>query len=732
MPTSHMRHHRRHRLVERIAVTFAAAALAFIAFAGAAEATAWQVGTPSDAPTGTCPSPSSSCSLRQIITAINTSPFPPETITVPAGNYTLGQGSLVITQSMAIVGAGPRATVVAEPVPADRSSSGDRVLDVQVPTGGSAPTVSISGMEVTGGTATPSTGFFGGDIRNAGTLTLSDDWITNGSAYSGGGVSNSTGSLTIQRSLISGNHSPYGGGDSGGVQNFGCPIPQCTADEPGHLVVDDSTVTGNDARAVGGIFSWNDTNNTLTVSNSTIAGNMTKDEPGGLARLPSGGGLGVGEGTERVQNSIIAGNVDVTSGITTPSNCGPIASGGITSLGHNLDSGSDCGLPSPEMSNANPLLGPLANNGGPTDTLALAASSPAIDQVPATGANCPSIDQRGIPRPQGPACDIGAFELSVAAHCSDVSAQTPAGGGVVSIALSCAGSTGLTYVIVTPPADGKLDVINQADGTVNYTPNVGFHGTDSFSYDAVDAAGPSNTATATITVPPAAPSCAALTLTVPPGSGPVSVSLQCTAPPRVTMSYALVHGPSKGTLGAINQPSGTVTYTPKANHSGIDQFSYTAMDSGGTSGTATVTVVIEPFPRLNPVLNWAFKPSRRYTIVLSLVASGVPRQASVKVACTKGCAFGARTVRPPKSRQVCKGKGNKRHCTNVPPPRLRTVKLTRLFGERHIPVKAQLTVSIVAPNSIGKVFVFGIRSDEMPTDHVTCLAPGQNTPGRGC
>ena len=58
-------------------------------------------------------------------------------------------------------------------------------------------------------------------------------------------------------------------------------------------MVDDSTITGNDARLVGGIFSCNDNNNTLTVSNSTIAFNETTDEPGGPARLPAGGGLGV-------------------------------------------------------------------------------------------------------------------------------------------------------------------------------------------------------------------------------------------------------------------------------------------------------------------------------------------------------------------------------------------------------------------------------------------------------
>jgi hypothetical protein len=59
---------------------------------------------------------------------------------------------------------------------------------------------------------------------------------------------------------------------------------------------------------------------------------------------------------------------------------------------------------------ANPRLGALAQNGGPTKTMAIGPGSPAIDKVPASGAGCPSTDQRGVKRPQGRACDIGAFE----------------------------------------------------------------------------------------------------------------------------------------------------------------------------------------------------------------------------------------------------------------------------------------------------------------------------------
>jgi len=82
--------------------------------------------------------------------------------------------------------------------------------------------------------------------------------------------------------------------------------------------------------------------------------------------------------------------------------------GTIGSAGHNLEGATSCGFTSAtDRQNADPALEPLAFNGGPTRTHALGAGSPAID---AGDPACPSADQRGAPRPQGPGCDIGAFE----------------------------------------------------------------------------------------------------------------------------------------------------------------------------------------------------------------------------------------------------------------------------------------------------------------------------------
>jgi len=81
-------------------------------------------------------------------------------------------------------------------------------------------------------------------------------------------------------------------------------------------------------------------------------------------------------------------------------------------FGFNLDSGTSCRLSqATDLTGTDPLLGPLASNGGPTQTQALEAGSPAIDHGGTSANGCPPTDQRGVTRPQGPACDIGAFEF---------------------------------------------------------------------------------------------------------------------------------------------------------------------------------------------------------------------------------------------------------------------------------------------------------------------------------
>ncbi len=82
----------------------------------------------------------------------------------------------------------------------------------------------------------------------------------------------------------------------------------------------------------------------------------------------------------------------------------------IVDGGHNLSFG-DATCP-PGFLNGDPDLGALQDNGGPSKTIALQSGSAAIDQIPSTNAGCPATDQRGVRRPTGPKCDIGAYEVA--------------------------------------------------------------------------------------------------------------------------------------------------------------------------------------------------------------------------------------------------------------------------------------------------------------------------------
>ena len=210
----------------------------------------------------------------------------------------------------------------------------ERIFDVSVPEEGAAPSVVVSGLEIAGGIAGESNGYFGGDMYNAGKLTLTEDWVTDATASSGGGVSNDTGTLLVQRSLVSANQASTGGGDSGGIQNHGSAVcdDTCVPGKKAILTVEDSTVAFNQARLGGGIFSWSDAadGNEVSVIDSTIADNADLNEPGGGWRGP-GAGLLVSDGTADVAGSILAHNYEINSDEEyVPTNCATSEAGKIS------------------------------------------------------------------------------------------------------------------------------------------------------------------------------------------------------------------------------------------------------------------------------------------------------------------------------------------------------------------------------------------------------------------
>ena len=245
---------------------------------------------------------------------------------------------------------------------------------------------------------------------SATTLNLNDLTITNGKALGGGGGVVNSGTLTVNDCTFSSNHANAIGG---AINNSGT------------LIVSNSTFSSNSATgALGGGAIYNAASDVLGVTNSTFSGNSADD-----------GAAIISDGIASITNSTFAsntassgdavtqsgsGSVTITNsilGTNSTGNCG----GTITNGGFNISKDGTCIFGTSTGANGDtigdnidPLLEALANYGGPTQTIALMMTSPAIAAVPIDG--CPLTDQRGYPRPAAGepqnACDIGAFEFS--------------------------------------------------------------------------------------------------------------------------------------------------------------------------------------------------------------------------------------------------------------------------------------------------------------------------------
>jgi hypothetical protein len=216
-------------------------------------------------------------------------------------------------------------------------------------------------------------------VNSGVSFTLNALTIAHGSAGGGGGLADIASTVRISNSTFANNSSPGGGG---GLFNVG-----------GTLSISNSTFANNSANNVGGGL-LTETGGIVRISNSTFANNSANNV-GGLFNVGS---------TVSVGGSIVANN--------SGGNC----LGVVLDQGYNLESGTDCGFTGTgDLQNTDPKLDPngLQNNGGRTQTLALEPDSAAVDHIP-MGSSCPATDQRGVSRPQGSMCDIGAFEMTAA------------------------------------------------------------------------------------------------------------------------------------------------------------------------------------------------------------------------------------------------------------------------------------------------------------------------------
>jgi kumamolisin len=184
----------------------------------------------------------------------------------------------------------------------------------------------------------------------------------------------------------------------------------------------------------------------------------------------------------------------------------------------------------------------------------------------------------------------------IAAPTASNGTVTTSEGTAVSGTLSATGPSGasLTFAIVSQPANGTVSLTDTSTGAFTYTPNTGFTGTDSFTFDASDSGGTSNTASESVTVNApavAAPTAANGSVTTSENKA-VSGTLSATGPSGASLTFAIVSQPANGTVSLTDTSTGAFTYTPNTGFTGTDSFTFDASDSGGTSNTATESVTV--------------------------------------------------------------------------------------------------------------------------------------------
>ncbi len=341
------------------------------------------------------------CSLREAISAANAAPGA-NTIVLPAGTYRLtltgtddnnAAGDLDITGALTLTGAGAGVTFI-------DGNAQQRVFHVV-----NAVAVSLSGVTIQNGGNTNSGG---GLYNNGGAVTLTNSVIysntVTASVGNGAGVYLNGGSLTLESSTVNTNTAGNNGGAfyltaSASLTITGSTLNHNSAKNGGALYLNsgvatftNSTLSANAATSGSGGAIRNV--GTLTLLNVTLNGNSATGGAGGALRTT---------GTATVKNTLLANS-------PAGSNC----SGTFTSQGGNLSSDGSCTLSlvgTGDQNNANPQLGSLQDNSGPTWTHALLSNSPAINAGQSAG--CPITDQRGLARDGQ--CDMGAYEFGAGA-----------------------------------------------------------------------------------------------------------------------------------------------------------------------------------------------------------------------------------------------------------------------------------------------------------------------------
>ena len=333
-------------------------------------------------------------------------------------------------------------------------------------------TANLFGGQVVSNTAVNDGG--GMELR-FGNLNIDGSHISNNQAgHWGGAIFNSGGTMTMTNTTIFNNQATLGGGIATNVDFDGPTASQniisqsailsntATTDEGGgihnrgYLTLNNSTVSGNNANEGAGIFNRISTEpepaGTISLTNVTVGNNQA---------TTSGGGVQRDSGLFSIANTIIVSN--------TNGDC----AGTITTLDYNLTTCTLTGSASNDIA-GDPLLQPLALNGGATLNYALGAGSPAIDA--GNPALCPLRDQRNYPRPvDGDSnltsiCDIGAYEYGIGYFVHDLTIAETETTNTVNVIVERSYATTATTVEfdLTPGTATAGSDYTDTSGTLNF------------------------------------------------------------------------------------------------------------------------------------------------------------------------------------------------------------------------------------------------------------------------
>jgi CSLREA domain-containing protein len=545
----------------------------------------------------------------------------------------------------------------------------------------------LSGSTLVGNrTGVGGAGARGGNVTGTG---FGGNGSTGGAGGSGGAI-DSTADMTATNATIVAN-SAAGGGAPGvnGNQNF---RPQPAPGQPG-------TGGGINERAMGSTLTH------VTLTANSAAG--------------VGGGLDGAGGTITTANSIVSGNVAAPPSL----NC----AGVLVDQGGNVEfAAASCPA---GFLHADPRLTGLANNGGPTQTIALQPGSAAIGHV----STCVvASDQRGVARPVGAACDSGAYQVA------PPSVSSVATSGVTTTTATVAASvnpnlqdatvvvnygTTTNYGSSTPAVD-----LGAGNSPVPFTaslpglaPNTTYH----FDVVATNADGKTTTGDGVFTtLPPLTASIAratttgpalALTIACAGGSGGSGGSNACAGSIQLSANDPAKHRRNHKLTVAAGSYSvasgGRVTAMLRLNRKGQAMLAqhYALVSTVSVAGTTAITrTVTFRYPLVKSPISYTWAFASASSVANELTVMRVPRGGNVKVICRGGgCPFSVHTFAPRHGRVV----------------------LAPTF-ERPLRAGASLAIEVIAANQVAKVETFTIRGGLPPAVSRQCLPPGTSRPAR--